>query len=152
MKVSQDGTESRQTTITIEVEPDELEQYLNRAYRKVVGRLNIPGFRRGKAPRRIVEQFVGRETLLSEAMDDLVPEVTSKAVEQESLDMGGQPSVEVVQRDPVVLKATVPLTPVVELGDYRSLRLEEEQAEVTDEQVQEVLEGLRRELAPWQPA
>ena len=62
--------------------------------------------------------MVGRESLLNEALDFMVPEVTAKAIEQENIEAGAQPDVEVVETDPVTIKAIVPLTPLVDAGDY----------------------------------
>ena len=151
MKVSQDAVEDRQATLNIEMEPEDMEGYLDRAYRRLVQRLSIPGFRKGKAPRQVVEGYVGRGGLLNEALDFLVPEATNKAIQQETLEVVGQPNIELVELDPVTIKVTVPLTPVVELGPYRDLRMDGDPVEVTEEQVNEVLERVRLELAPWEP-
>ncbi len=151
MKVTQEGTVDRQTTLMIELETQEVEKHLDRAYRKVVQRLNVPGFRKGKAPRRIVEQFMGREGLLHEALDDMIPEVTGEAVEEQGLEVGDVPQVEIVEHDPVTIKATVPLVPRVDLGDYRSLRVDQDPVDVTDEQVDNVLERMVSDSTPWGP-
>ena len=151
MKVTKEDLPQREVLLNIEVEEEDMGPYMDRAYRRVVQRVNIPGFRKGKAPRAVVENHVGHETLLDEAVDFLVPEVVEQAIAQEKLVQGGVPSVEVVQTDPVVLKATVPLVPDVVLDAYRDIRVPTETVDVTDEQVQEVLERLRWELAPWEP-
>lgn len=151
LKVTREDLPQHEVVLNIEVEAEDLEPYLDRAYRRRVQRVNIPGFRKGKAPRTVLERFVGREALLEEAVDLLVPEVVEQAVTQEKLEQGGVPSVDIVQRDPVVVKATVPLMPLVVLNAYRDIRVQPEAVEVTDEQVQDVLERLRRDLAPWEP-
>ena len=152
MKVTKEDLPEREVILTIELESEDLEPYLERAYRQVVQRTNIPGFRKGKAPRAIVARFVGPDVLQGEALDFLLPEAVNRAVEEENLEPGGRPSVEVVEEDPVILKATVPLLPLVKLDDYRAIRVDEESIEITKEQVQEVLEQLRRDQAPWEPA
>jgi len=149
--VTQEGTVDHQTTLTIELDAQEEEKHLDRAYRKLVPRLDVPGFRKGKAPRRIVEQFMGREALLHEALDDMIPEVTGEAVEEEGLDVGDMPQVEVVDHDPVIIKAIVPLVPKVDLGDYRTLRVEQDPVEVEDEQIDRVVEQMRADSTPWSP-
>ena len=151
MKVTKEDLSEREVLLTIELESEDLEPYLDRAYQRVVQRTNIPGFRKGKAPRAIVERFVGRDVLQGEALDFMLPEAVSRAVEEENLEPGGRPNVEVVEEDPVILKATVPLVPLVKLDDYRAIRIGEEPVETTDEDVQEVLERLRRDQAPWEP-
>ena len=151
MKVTQEGLAQRQAILTIEVEPQDLEQYLHRAYQRVVQRVSVPGFRKGKAPRSVLERLVGREALLDDAMDFLVPEMTEQAVKEQGLEPSILPRVEVLGTDPLVLKATVPLTPEVELADYRSLRMESAPVTVDEETVGRALEGLRREVTPWEP-
>ena len=90
MKVSRDDVENRQAILHIEVEEDRVERHLQRAHDKVSQRINIPGFRKGKAPRRIVEQFVGRDYLLDEAMESLVPEAVGAAVEESDIEATDQ--------------------------------------------------------------
>ena len=151
MKITKEDLPQREVLLNIEVEADDMAPYMDRAYQRVVQRVNVPGFRKGKAPREVVERFVGRDALLDEAVDFMLPEVVDKAVEREQLERGGAPRVEVVQNDPVVLKATVPLVPAVVLDAYRDIRVQPEAVEVPDEQVKETLERLRSELAPWEP-
>ncbi len=152
MKITQEDAVQRQTVLHVELEPEDIEKYLDRAYRRAVQQVNVPGFRKGKASRAILERFLGRDVLLSEAMDFLVPDTTSLAIEKQDLETSGSPQVEVEQLDPSVqLKVTVPLAPMVELNNYRDIRLAEERVEVEEERVQETLEQLRREMAPWEP-
>ena len=93
----------------------------------------------------------GREYLINEALDNMIQDVTSKAVEQESLELGGIPSVSVEQFDPPSFVATVPLVPTVDLGDFQSVRVEKREIEIKAEQVDGVLEQVRQEQAIWQP-
>ena len=151
MQVTQEELQQRQAVLHIELEDADLERYLDRAHRRVVQRLTVPGFRRGKAPRSIVERLVGRDVLLEEALELLLPEVTAKAVEEQGLEMAAPPRVEVVTREPMALRATVPLPPEVTLGDYREVRVEPEEIEVDEERVTETLEEIRRETTPWEP-
>lgn len=151
MKVTREDDAVRQTVLSIEMEEADVESYLQRAYQRVVQKVKVPGFRPGKAPRRVVERMVGRESLINEALEFMVPEVTAKAIEQEDIEAGAQPDVELVETDPVTIKATVPLTPVVETGDYLAMRIPWEPPAVTDEQVAEALEEARRKEAMWEP-
>ena len=80
MNVTHEETENRQAHLQIELETTDMEPYLERACQRIAQRIKIPGFRAGKAPRRIIENYVGRESLVAEAMGDLVPRVTSEAV------------------------------------------------------------------------
>ncbi|MCH7608462.1 MAG: trigger factor family protein, partial [Chloroflexi bacterium] len=91
MKVSSEQRPPREALLTVTLDASDVEPHLERAYRQAVRRLNIPGFRKGKAPRRIVEQLYGRDYLLNEALDSMVNEATTKAVEDEKLELGGIP-------------------------------------------------------------
>ena len=151
LKITREEDAVRQTVLSIEMEEADVEGYLQRAYQRVVQKVKVPGFRPGKAPRRVVERMVGRESLLNEALDFMVPEVTAKAIEQEDIEAGAQPDVELVETEPVTIKATVPLTPLVDAGDYGSLRVPWEAPTVTDEQIAEALEEAQRKEAVWEP-
>ena len=87
MKLNQEDILNRQTILNIEVEPEELDGFLNRAYQRLVRRVVVPGFRKGKAPRTMVERLVGYDRLLEEALEILVPEITSTAVQNQGLEI-----------------------------------------------------------------
>ncbi|HJO81759.1 MAG TPA: trigger factor family protein, partial [SAR202 cluster bacterium] len=86
MKITQEEIVDSQTIIHIELEDPDLSPYLDQGYRKVVQQVAIPGFRKGKAPRRIVETFIGRESLLNEVLDTMVSEVTDLAIKEQDID------------------------------------------------------------------
>ena len=151
MKVTQQEEAARQTVLEIELDDKDLEPYLNRGYRRVVQRVNIPGFRKGKAPRRIIERYFGREYLINEVIEYMVSDVTSKAIQESELDAGGLPRIDLKGLDPVQFSATVPLSPSVELNDYAGLLVERQTTKVTDEQVEETLERMRQSQAAWEP-
>ena len=151
MKITQGEVEERQVTLRIELDDDDLEPYVERGFRQVVGKMRIPGFRPGKAPRKIVEGMVGRESLVSESLDFLVPDVITKAVEEQKIERVGFPHVEKVEFDPVVVEAAVALNPVLDLGDYRSIRVEEDPVDDSDEDVEQELEALRKQQSSWEP-
>ena len=151
MKVTKDESAARQVTLTVALDSEDLEPFLDRAFRRNRSRVSIPGFRPGKAPRRIVEAFLGREALVRDSLDYIVQESLDKAISDEGLDIFGQPDVEVVDVDPVSFKATVPLEPVVQLGDLQQIDVTRETVEVTEEQVNKVLESLQYNAAPWEP-
>jgi trigger factor len=153
LKVTRDDAENRQAILHIEVEDHRVEKHLQRAHQKVSARINIPGFRKGKAPRRIVEQFVGRDYLLDEAMETLVPEAVGVAVEESDIESTHTPPrVNVVERDPIVkIDATVALPPIATLGDYKKLKFDDELEVVTDEQIEEQLTQIQEQQATWEP-
>ena len=151
MKVSTERIPQSQVVLEIEVEPERLEKSLDAAYRRIVQRTNVPGFRRGKAPRAMLEREIGRDTLLQEALDRLIPEVYREAIEQEDIDAIELPQVEMVSTEPLVMKATVPVRPTVEIGDYHNMWLPRDPVVVPEERVDEALEQLRHRYANLEP-
>ena len=97
MKVTQNEIVDRQTILSIEVDADSLEQHLSSAYKRLVVRVNVPGFRRGKAPRPVFENAYGRERLVEESLETMVPEVVEKAVKQAGLEAVGTPRVSILE-------------------------------------------------------
>jgi len=151
MKVSTERIENSQVVLEVEAQPEEVERSLEDAYRRLVKRTDVPGFRRGKAPRAMLERYIGREALLEEALDRLVPQLLSQAIEEQGIDAIAQPGVEITQTDPVTFKATVPVRPTVELGNYRESSIAPEPAEVAEDEVNRAVEQLRYRHAPWEP-
>jgi trigger factor len=151
VKVSTQEIEKSQVVLEIEVDPPRLDRAMDQAYRRLAGRLKVPGFRPGKAPRPLVERMVGRESLLEDAIEHLVPEVYREAIDQENLYPIEEAAFEVLEAEPLKIKATVPVRPTVQLGDYRSLRRELTTPETTDEQVDTVISQLRESHATWAP-
>ena len=151
MIVTREDTESRQVVLNVELEPSDIELHLQRVYRQLVNRVQIPGFRKGKAPRSVVETFLGRNAMVQEGIDSIVTSSLNQALERESLEPFGEPEIDSLELDPVSFKATVPLEPQVDLGDFQSLRLERDPIEITEEQVTEVLEQLQRSSGVWEP-
>jgi trigger factor len=137
--------------LEIEVEPERLEAHMDKAVRRLSQRVRIPGFRPGKAPRLIVERTLGRPALLQEALEQLLPDVYQEAVTTESIEAIGQPSFELKSTEPLVVAATVPVRPTVELGEYQALRVPREPVSASDEQVAEGIEGLLRRYATLDP-
>jgi trigger factor len=140
-----------QVVLQIEVEPERVEKSLDAAYQRLVQRASVPGFRKGKAPRVMLERHLGRDALLQEALDRLIPEVYREALEEQEIEPIEMPHLEMVSTEPLVMKATVPVRPTIELGDYRSLRVPREPVIVPEEQVDEALEALRHRYANLEP-
>lgn len=151
MKVTQEEVVERQVVLNIELEDEDVDPYLDRGYRRVVGRTMIPGFRKGKAPRFIVERYLGRESLLSEVMDSMLPDATQRAITTQELETAGTPKVEVLELDPVTIKATVALVPDVDLGAYRDIRVDERPIDPGDDSVDQRLQQLRERAGTWEP-
>ena len=124
---------------------------MTKVIRKVSQQVRIPGFRPGKAPRAIVERTVGQPMLLQEAIEDLLPTVYNEALESESIDAIGQPEIELKSTAPLVVQATVPVRPTIEIGAYEALRVPRDEVSVGETEVDEALTDLRRRYATLEP-
>ncbi len=152
MNVSRESSDNGEIVLRLEVDDERVGKHMNAAVRRVAQRVNIPGFRKGKAPRAILQNFVGKEYLVEEAMESLVPEAVGDAVREENLAPFAPPRVNVENTEPsVTIVATVPLQPSVELSDYRSIRYDDEPEEVSEEAVEALLMQIRRSQAYSSP-
>jgi len=151
VKVSKEKEENCQAFLRIEMEPAEVEKYLEESYHHLVKKAKIPGFRKGKASREVLERHIGREGIFEEALNRLLPQAYEQAIKEQGVDAIATPSIEIEQTDPVIFKATVPLRPTVKLGDYHQIRLTPEPVEVTEDNINAVIEQLRRQHGTWEP-
>ncbi len=151
MKVTREKTENSEAHLTIEVEPAALEESLENSYRRLVKKAKIPGFRQGKAPRSVLERYVGKERLLEDALNELIPQTYERALKEENLEAIAQPQIEITQTEPVVFKTKVPLKPTVELGGYHRLKLTQEPVKITEDNIETTIEHLQHEHATWEP-
>ena len=151
MKVTREKTENSQAFLTIEMEPDEVEESMVVSYRRLAQKTSVPGFRKGKTPREILERYLGKESVLEEALNHLLPQACEKAIREEEIEAIARPQIEVTQTDPVIFKAVVPLPPTVELNDYHQIRVKPEPVTVTEDTVNSVMEELRHQHATWEP-
>lgn len=147
MKVLSEKTENNQATLQLEIELAEIEAASEKAYRRLVPRLNIPGFRKGKAPRSIVEQQIGKDSLVEEALEDLIPELLDEALKARSMQAVGAPEIKIVNREPITVEAVIPLMPTVKCGDYKAIRVEREAVEVKDENVDQSIKAIQEQQA-----
>ena len=152
MNITKESESATEVTLNISLDTADEEPFIGRSYRRLVSRVQIPGFRPGKAPRSIVEQHVGRTVLVQEALEFMIPETLDQVLKDENLSAFAEPQLEILEVEPVSFKAVVPLEPVVDLGNFREKRLEKDSVEITGDQIAEVLEQLRIESAPWEPA
>jgi trigger factor len=144
--------ENHQVALTIELEDERVQEELRLAARRLANRANIPGFRKGKAPYHIVLRTFGEDALYREVIENIGPNVYREALEQSALDPYGPGEIEGVQFKPFVIKATVPLSPTIDLGDYRSLRVPFVAPTVPDEAVENVLKDTQERNAVMEPA
>ena len=149
MKLSVERNSGSIAVLDITSEDAEYQAALQVAYRKVSKDVQIPGFRKGKAPRQMIERMYGPDVFAREAADELMEKLYRQALDQEQLVPVGEPQVEIKEFEPLNFVVTVAVYPTVELGDYQGIRVEPVDAAVTDEEVQEVLDRLQRSQSPW---
>jgi trigger factor len=150
MKANAERIEKNTVLLEIEVDAEQFSSAVEKAYRKMVKNVNIPGFRKGKTPRPILERYVGKEVLYEEAMDVLVPEAYYQAVLDTGIEPIDQPKVEVLQAEEgksVIFKATVQVKPEVNLGQYKGLEISKPPVEVSEEDVEKELVRLQNRHA-----
>lgn len=137
-------------TLTVEVSADKFNEALDQAFKKVVKDVQLPGFRKGRVPRGLFEQRFGVESLYQDAVDIVLPEAYTAAVEETGISPVDQPSIDITQIErgqPLIFTAEVTVKPEVKLGDYKGLEVEEEDTTVTDEDVNAEIEKERQRLA-----
>ncbi len=135
--------ELRQMTLTIAVDETRVQEAMRKKARELGREISMPGFRPGKAPYDVVLRRVGEETLRAESIEDLIQPIFEEALEQQGIEPYARPTLEDFDSDPLVFKFTIPLSPTVTLGDYRAIRQEIEEVQVTDEALEEALEYVR---------
>jgi trigger factor len=153
LKIETTKIEDQQVEMIIEVPDEDLESAKRGAARRLSKNTKIPGFRPGKAPYQIIVNKFGEELVLEEALETLGQDMYRKGLEQTDLEPYAPGSMdEIVSQQPLTIRYTVPLAPDIDLGDYRDIRIPFEEAEVTDEEVEEAMEELRQRQALIEPA
>lgn len=150
MKTDVEELTPTRVKLTVEVPFDELKPNLDKAYKEISQQVAIKGFRRGKVPAPLIDKYVGRGAVLQEAVNDALPGLYGKAVEESELFVLGQPDVEVTELDDgnqFAFTAEVDIRPKFEVPDYDGLEVVVDDAEVTDEQVDETIDNLRERFA-----
>ena len=139
MSLQVEKLEKNMAKLTIEVSAEDLEKAMQAAYQKAKGRITLPGFRKGKAPRKMIEQMYGKGIFLEDAANALIPEHYSKALEECELEIVSQPQIDVTQAEPgkaFIFTAEVAVKPEVTLGEYKGVEVPKSETEVTDEDVE----------------
>ena len=139
MSLQVEKLEKNMAKLTIEVPAEELEKAMQNAYLRAKNRITIPGFRKGKAPRKMIEQMYGKGIFLEDAANALIPEQYSKALEECDLEIVSQPEIDVTQIEPgkaFIFTAEVAVKPEVTLGEYKGLGVPKSETEVTDEEIE----------------
>lgn len=153
LKIETEQLENRQVELTVEVPEDTYELAMKSAARRLGKNTKIPGFRPGKAPYHVLVNRIGVEVIFEEALDSIGQEIYQDALKEAELEPYAPGTLEeIVSKEPLVLRYRVPLSPEVELGDYKDLDLSYQPANVTDEAVEEAMEDLRQRQALIEPA
>src|SRR4030042_1412110 len=151
MKGSTEPVKNSQVTLNIEVEPVEIDKYLAKAYNRLVKRVSVPGFRKGKAPRDVLERQIGKDALFQEALEDLIPATYKEALEEQKIEPIAQPQFEMIQPEPLIFKAVVPLKPTIKLGDYTGIRVESKPVKIKKGDIDTTIEQLQHQQAILSP-
>jgi len=153
VKVSVEKLPTSEAVVDVEIPWEEMEKASDKAYRKLVKQVDIQGFRRGKAPRSLLERRLGKEYIYQEGLDDLITEAYRTAVNEHELTPIAQPKLDAPTFEmgqSYHFSLTIPVVTPVELGDYHSLHFDREEAVVTSEEVDKELEALRQRDATWE--
>src|SRR5690554_1018579 len=137
-------------TLEIQVSPEDFEAAMKKAYKKNAKKFNIPGFRKGKAPMKIVELQYGEGIFYEDAFDFAFPDAYTKAIEENDLEPVAQPDIDIKtisKADGLVITAEVAVKPEVELGEYKGIEVEKREYNVSDEDVQKELEARQEQNA-----
>ncbi len=144
MSLQVEKLEKNMAKLTIEVSAEDLDKAMQGAYLKAKNRISIPGFRKGKAPRKMIEQMYGKGIFLEDAANALIPEHYSKALAECELEIVSQPEINVTQAEPgkpFIFTAEVAVKPEVTLGEYKGLEVPKSNTEVTDEEMEKELKS-----------
>lgn len=145
MKITSSKIENRLSYLTVEVEPLDLDEYLEKVYKILLKKIDVPGYTKGNVTRDVLENYVGRDKMFEGA----IKEICSKIMQDNKLEAIMPPSVKTIQNNPLIFEMVVPLKPLVELGDYHRMKVEMAPLEVNKEEVDKVLEKLRLQFTKY---
>ncbi len=150
MKATAEKTDKNSVKLTIEIDAEEFDKSMQKAYLKNRKHINIPGFRKGKAPRKIIEQFYGEAIFYEDAANDIIISTYSDAVKETGIEPVSQPEFDIIQignGQNFIYSADVVVKPEVELGEYKGIEIEKVEYNVTDEDVENEISKIREENA-----
>lgn len=150
MSVQVENLEKSMARLTIEVAADEFEAALNKAYQKSKNKINLPGFRKGKAPRAMIEKMYGAGIFVEDAANIIIPDAYESAAKESELEIVAQPEIVVEQAEkgkPFIFTATVAIKPDVTLGDYKGIEVEKKEAEVSEDEISAEIDRVRESNA-----
>lgn len=150
MSLQVENLEHNMAKLTIEVSAEDVDKALQSAYLKQRGQINIPGFRKGKVPRQLIEKMYGPEVFYDEAVNRMIPDAYGKAYDECELELVSQPQIDVVQIEkgkPFIFTAEVAVKPEVTLGEYKGMKVDKAPEGVTEEEISEEIDKEREKSA-----
>lgn len=150
MSVQVEKLEKNMAKLTIEVSSEKFEKAIAKAYKKNKNKISMPGFRKGKAPRAMIEKMYGKGVFYEDAANSIIPDAYADAAKESELEIVAQPEIDVTQIEsgkPFIFTATVALKPEVTLGEYKGIEVEKKEVEVTDEEVDTEINRVRESNA-----
>src|SRR5690554_3089161 len=150
MKATWEKIEKNMGLLEVEVDAEQVSLALDKAFKKVAGKVNVPGFRKGKVPRSIFEAKFGIESLYQDAIDIIMPEAYMDAIKETGISPIDRPDIDFEdfsKGNPFTFKAKVMVKPEVQLGEYKGIEVPEQSAEVTTEEVNSELESQQKRRA-----
>ena len=152
MKIDKSKVENQQLKLTIEAENNEIDNHLKKASCKLSNRLKIPGFRKGKAPMSIIEQIVGIEGIVEESLENSVPDLVNKAIQQEDIEFFSSPKISVLNLQPKLkFEAIIALKPITKLLNIEKIKIDVEKEKVSSKEVNKVIDEIRDQNGTWAP-
>ncbi len=151
MQITKEITPDRQAIVTVEIDDDQMQAAMKRAAQNISRIRPMPGFRPGKAPYEMVERTFGKDVLVEEAVDQLSRNLYSQVLRESDLTPIAVGNLEIVQKEPPILKYTIPVAPEVKLGEYKDVRMKPEEVEITDQEVNDVLNRFQLTQATMTP-
>ena len=150
MSLQVEKLEHNMAKLTIEVSAEEVEKALQAAYLKERSKISLPGFRKGKVPRQMIEKMYGPEVFYDEAANRMISEAYAKAYDESELEIASQPKIDIVQLEKgksFIFTAEVAVKPEVKLGEYKGLKVDKYSTRVTQKEVDEEIEKVREQHA-----
>ena len=152
MKFKQSKEKNRQVNLDVDLDDKDLEPYYKIGYKKLVKKITIPGFRKGKAPYHIIESQYGKETIISEALDNILSDKTSEAIKESSLESYMPPKIELKNFNPIKFTIILPLQPQIALGEINKIKLEKMKDPDFEALIDEQINNLQKQFTNWIPS
>ena len=152
MKFKQSKEKNRQVNLDVDLDDKDLEPYYKIGYKKLVKKITIPGFRKGKAPYHIIESQYGKETIISEALDNILSDKTSEAIKESSLESYMPPKIELKNFNPIKFTIILPLQPKIALGEINKVKLEKIKDPDFESLIDEQINNLQKQFTNWIPS